>query len=231
MNKFYVYILVNSKNNIPFYVGKGSGLRILDHFVSSIKNPKKYLHYKINKFIQENKWPDIKIRFCEDEELAFLLETELISLYGRKDLGRGPLLNQTDGGEGLIGRIISEKTREKMRARRHSEETKKKISVSHIGKHLSKETLTKMSQVQKGKLLSKEHKNNISKARKGWKFSEETLQKLSLAQKGKKKYFSQEHRKNISKSNKGGKRSEETRRKMSIAQKKRFNVISIENKI
>lgn len=230
--KFYTYILIDPKNNIPFYIGKGNGLRILNHFVSSIKNPKTFLQRKINKLIQKNIWPDIKIRYCDDEELSFLLETELISLYGRKDLNLGPLLNQTDGGEGLHGRIITEETRKKLRARRHSEETKKKMSIAHKGKGFTKETLLKMSSVQIGKTLSLEHKKKISEARKNWKFSEETLRKISEAHKGKKKKpFSEQHRKNISIGNKGKKRSEAIKRKMSEAQRKRFNVSIIEHKV
>jgi hypothetical protein len=35
-------------------------------------------------------------------------EKEFIQLYGRKDLGLGELVNMTDGGDGTIGRILSE---------------------------------------------------------------------------------------------------------------------------
>ena len=38
-----------------------------------------------------------------DENEAFNEEIRLIALYGRHDLGLGPLTNLTDGGEGTIG--------------------------------------------------------------------------------------------------------------------------------
>lgn len=48
-------------------------------------------------------------------EKAVLLEKELISYYGRKNNNTGVLANLTDGGEGQVGRVVSEKTRTKIR--------------------------------------------------------------------------------------------------------------------
>jgi hypothetical protein len=45
------------------------------------------------------------------KEDACELESFLIEIYGRKDLGLGPLVNLTNGGEGGNGCIASEKTR------------------------------------------------------------------------------------------------------------------------
>lgn len=36
---------------------------------------------------------------------AKVKEIELISLYGRRDLGKGTLVNFTDGGEGTQGKV------------------------------------------------------------------------------------------------------------------------------
>jgi len=41
--------------------------------------------------------------FCDDEAEAHELERALISSIGRHDLKKGPLTNQTDGGEGATG--------------------------------------------------------------------------------------------------------------------------------
>lgn len=49
-----------------------------------------------------------------DEELAFLVEEEAINLYGRKDLGKGTLLNLTDGGGGVFA--LSKNARAKIGA-------------------------------------------------------------------------------------------------------------------
>lgn len=48
-------------------------------------------------------------------EKAILLEKDLISYYGRKNNNTGVLANLTDGGEGQYGRIVSEKTKQKIK--------------------------------------------------------------------------------------------------------------------
>lgn len=130
------------------------------------------------------------------------LEKHLISLFGRKDLETGNLINLTDGGEGSLGTIISEKTRQK-------------LSEARKGKNPSEETRQKLSKVNKGKTLSEETKQKISEATKGQKnhmfgkpgnnlgktASEETRQKISAANKG--RIFSEEHREKLSKARKG----------------------------
>lgn len=85
---------------------------------------------------------------------------------------------------------ISEETREKLRNRVVSEETKRKISESNIGNcnHLNKphseETKIKMSTAHKGKIFSEETKLKMSKATKNRPpISEESRQKMSIAAK------------------------------------------------
>jgi len=48
-----------------------------------------------------------------------------------------------------------------------SEETKRKMSISHIGMHFTEEHRKNMSEAQKGKNLSKEHRKKISKSMSG----------------------------------------------------------------
>lgn len=45
--------------------------------------------------------------FCRDDKEAQRKEREFIALYGRADLGRGTLVNFTDGGDGHSGIITS----------------------------------------------------------------------------------------------------------------------------
>jgi hypothetical protein len=114
------------------------------------------------------------------------------------------------------GRKHSEETRAKVSAasanRIHSAETKEKISIANKGKKKSPQHIEKM------KLLrhTDEAKARMSLAQKGKKMSIETKAKMSLASKGKKK--SKEHASNISAGLKGklkGPMSEEQKLKRS----------------
>ncbi len=93
---------------------------------------------------------------------------------------------------------------------RHSEEAKKKMSLSRIGKHHTVETKEKMSLAHKGKHHSEEAKRKIGEFNKGKVISEEHKRKMSLANKGHKAW------------NKGIPHSEEARRKMSLAHKVKY---------
>jgi len=97
----------------------------------------------------------------------------------------------------FYGRKHTKETKERisnaLKNRVLSEETLKRMSESHIGekhnfygKRHSKETIRKMSLVKKGKKLSKETKEKISKAHKGKKVSEETKKKIAQKLKGNK---------------------------------------------
>ena len=126
MEDFYTYIYYDpSRGNEPFYVGKGHGDRAWKHF------SRKEMHPMTQRmqFLKKNKVKPI-VGFYSDlnEEFALLLEMELISKFGRKDLGEGPLLNLTDGGEGVSG---SKKV--------FSDEHKRKLSQSSKGKPKSEE--------------------------------------------------------------------------------------------
>lgn len=99
------------------------------------------------------------------KEDACLIEKYLIDFYGRKDLGRGSLVNKTDGGEINLNRVVSEEARKKFalinKGRKHdasrieaqrlrltgrklSEETKKQIGLSQKGKIIKNESVVKM---------------------------------------------------------------------------------------
>jgi hypothetical protein len=139
-----------------------------------------------------------------------------ISIYGRRDLGTGVLVNLTDGGEGVAN--PSEETRQKI------SEANKGEKNPQYGKTHTKEHCKKISEANKGKPKSDEHRQKISQANKGKPKSDETKQKLSLANKG--KIPSDKHREKLSQArkgrpgpNKGKPHSEETRLKMSQANK------------
>jgi len=135
-----------------------------------------------------------------DYKEAKNIEILLIEKYGRNNLGLGNLVNMTDGGEGCLGVIVSEDTRQKM-------------SKARKGKPLSEETRVKMSEANKGKTLSEDTRKKISEAGKGRIVSEETRHKIGKKHKG--KILTEEIREKISKKHIGKTHSEETRVKMS----------------
>src|SRR3990167_5955989 len=111
---------------------------------------------------------------------------------------------------------------------KHTEKTKKKISLAHNGKINSEETRGKISLANKGEnhpLFGKHHteetRKRMSLIHIGKHLSKENKEKISLALKG--KPLSEETKKKMSLSGKGKPKSEETKIKMRIAAKKRAN--------
>ena len=212
---YYVYMYLK-ENGTPFYVGKGKGNRHLAHLQeakkSSTKDTNRLKINTIKKMLNEGKEP--KIVFIDkniNEDSAFELEEFLISEIGRIDLKTGTLTNLTNGGDGAAGQsrdMTGEnnpnfgKTGELCYwwGRKHTEETKLKMSEVQTGRVMTEEHKTNMR-----KPKSEKGRANIAKARKEslYRPSEETKLKLSLAGKGKPSPL------------KGRKASEETKRKIS----------------
>lgn len=129
MNKYFVYVFLDpNKNGVfkyenyefeyePFYVGKGCGKRVEKHFNCYIKNMNDttYKYRKIRHLLLNGQKPIIK-KVIENvsEKEAFSIELKLIEIIGRHDLGKGPLSNHTNGGEGNSGRFTSEETKKKI---------------------------------------------------------------------------------------------------------------------
>jgi hypothetical protein len=101
---YFVYLHIKASNNQPFYIGKGKGNRYKDSYKRS-----KYWFNVVNKhgFI-----PLILHDNLSDEK-AIELEKYYISKFGRKDLGLGPLVNMTDGGDGSSNKVITDEFRKK----------------------------------------------------------------------------------------------------------------------
>jgi hypothetical protein len=102
--RFYVYVLLRPDGQ-PFYVGKGLGRRVFQHEMEA-RNTTLRTH-KLN-VIREILRAGGSIayavpHFCDDETQAHAFEVALIAKLGRHDHRRGPLTNQTDGGEGVTG--------------------------------------------------------------------------------------------------------------------------------
>lgn len=113
--KYYVYVLLDTRCRSrryryvgyePFYVGYGKLGRVLEHF-KEYTAKKSLKNNIIRKIITETgNWPKFKI-LQSDLTLrqAKRREVEIIRMYGRRDVGNGPLANHTDGGDGFTGRV------------------------------------------------------------------------------------------------------------------------------
>lgn len=170
-NNCYLYLHRRLDTNEVFYIGIGS---------------KKYFGRAYTKRNRNKFWRNIvkKAGYVVDiiyknisKEQAIAYEINLIAMYGRRDLGKGNLVNMTDGGEGITGfrwteemkvlasitrkgRVVSEETREKMRNRIWSQESRDKLSNSQKGKKRSLEHIEKMringrNQIQSSKAIYK----------------------------------------------------------------------------
>lgn len=212
MNIYYVYQYLRSKDSeiapsgTPYYVGKGKNKRAWKKGLHEVHPPTDSSNIVL---IAENL----------SESQAFELEKQLIAEFGRVDLGTGILRNKTAGGLGGAGTVKSDETKNKIRnsltnsevPRKHSKETRAKMSASRTKANRSPETLAKMAASLTGRTLSEEHKAKISAATKGKPkknpVSEETRNKFRRPQ-------SVETRNKISAALKGRKLSEEHKAKI-----------------
>ncbi len=159
---YYVYILTNPINNLPFYIGvgkegrKSNCAREIQHIYDAIRlregkklyRANKHKLYTILKILDQNLEVKIdRVAIFDNEVDAFNEEIRLIKLYGRADLKLGLLTNLTDGGEGTVN--VSEESRiRRSNARKgipgpnkgrsdlgpRTVETKKKISDANKGR-------------------------------------------------------------------------------------------------
>ena len=188
-NIFYVYAYLdprkpgpykygdNEFSHEPFYIGKGHGSRCTRTTKRSV-----WVGNKLGKF-KRNGLKVIIIKIAENlcEEDAYKLEIKTIKHLGRCNLETGPLVNLTDGGDGL--RNPSQECRQKMSeirslifrgkgnpfyGKKHTKETRKKISESLMGN----------VPYNKGQPMSESQKKKLSKANTGKHLSEEGKQKL-----------------------------------------------------
>jgi len=108
-HKHYVYGILR-KDGRPFYIGKGSGLRINCHEQEALNTSTKNLKLSIIRgFLKKNMELSYKIfGLYSCEKTSFKVESFLIRYYGRIDFRTGILTNLTDGGD---PRNISEKSR------------------------------------------------------------------------------------------------------------------------
>jgi len=182
-NKYYVYLHIKETTGEPFYVGKGINKRYkYGH------NRSKHWHNIVNKH-------GFDIIFLEtnlSNEQSLEREIYWIKRIGRNDLGLGPLVNFTNGGEGNSGRKHTDESKQKMSkiATGRVMSDKAKLNMSKAKLNMTQETKDKLSLLNKGKTLSQETKDKIALSNKGKKRSQESKDRMSKAQLGNTNGFS-----------------------------------------
>lgn len=114
---YYVYALLKENGVTPFYVGKGTRGRINQHVSEARSGATGRKADEVRRVMSQiGRLPTIKLAVDLTESEAFDLEAMFILHFGRVDLGDGPLLNYSDGGEGCSGHVIPAVVRAKMSA-------------------------------------------------------------------------------------------------------------------
>lgn len=189
-----IYVAVN-KINGKEYVGKttrGLLIKRVNEHINAALNGRAfcYFHKAIKKYGVSNfKWLIVYTAFSEKE----LNDAEKRIIKERNTYNNG--YNLTLGGDGVGGRHPSEDTKKKIRAsllgKKFSLNRKNKISCAlkginnpNYGKHRSNETKNKISIANKGKTFSSEHRQKLSESRIGKCLTDETKKKIGLTSKG-----------------------------------------------
>jgi hypothetical protein len=177
--QYHVYIYFRLDGS-PCYVGKGTGNRWLHH-----DGRKGSSNRHLARIIAKagGTLPKVKVRDGLTNEQATQIEIAFIKAIGREVNG-GPLVNMSDGGEGMAGVAMAA-------------DVKLKIALAHKGKPKSAEHRANLSASRRRMFaeakaagipitLSPEHRAAIGAGNKGKKLPPHRLVLLSLTHKGKK---------------------------------------------
>lgn len=175
MKIYCVYFHINPVKQEIFYVGIGKEERAY-----KTQGRSEWWHKVVKKY----DYNIILIHCNLPWSKAQKLERKYIKQIGRRNLGKGPLVNLTDGGEGVAGLVrkpLSDEVKKKMSLaqklanktlnRKHTEETKKKIGLANKGK------VHKPRTPEEREKLSIFHKARVRKP-----YSEEAKLKMSQSQ-------------------------------------------------
>lgn len=164
----YIYKITNLVNG-KIYIGKHSTDKLGDSYMGSGR-----LLGKAKSKYGKDAFKKEIIAFTNNEDSLNFLERFYIKKYKSRDLTVG--YNLTDGGDGTCGLPLTEEQKEHL----HLFWTGKHIGDNNpfYGKKHTAESKLKMSKCHKGKPLSEQRRKAISDALKGLIFTEEHKQKL-----------------------------------------------------
>jgi hypothetical protein len=150
---YYVYLHLRASTGEPFYVGKGVGLRAW-----SPSHRNKYWKNIVKKH-------GLKIQIVIDglqEWAAIEKEKELIALYGRLDFKCGPLINLTDGGEGITA--MSPETKQRHKDSYLQPAVKQKMRNAALRSHSKIEVQEKHKRTRATQTYKQNHKDGVIRA-------------------------------------------------------------------
>jgi group I intron endonuclease len=173
MEKIFIYGIYDSEEpQLIRYVGKTKKKiqeRLNQHIYLSKRKVKRPLYLWIKKLLDDGKKPEVVLIEETDDKEWVEKEIFWIRFYRKNE----KLLNLSDGGESNLNYVPSLETRKKIsesnlgkhnfwKGKKLSDEHKKKIGISGLGKKRSENTKKNISESLKGKKLSDEHKMKIS---------------------------------------------------------------------
>lgn len=216
------YILTHVDTGI-FYVGSTGDFvsRKGDHY--HLLRHDKHHSRILQQVYNDNQNISFQFFPTETREDAYDLEQKLLDDNSRNNRMSNIAINSRLATKGLY---MSPEQKAKISTaglgRKHTEETKQKISEAHIGicTDANREHLRQLAESQSGVPLSAEHRANISAGGLGRKFSPEHKDNIALALKGKKK--SPTAIANNAKARLGFKQSPEAIEKIKLASTGRF---------
>lgn len=148
MNIYYVYVYLNPNKPgkftygkyefefEPFYIGKGKNNRLKNHLLPKYLKNNSEKSKIINEILNNNKIPLI-IKYVENvsSNEAYIIEKDMIENIGMINKNSGPLTNIMAKSHGRNCHSVEtiEKIRKTSLGRKHSEETKKRLSLAKMG--------------------------------------------------------------------------------------------------
>lgn len=157
---YFNYVLFREDGVTPFYAGLSKHASRIDQHVRISAKRRNYKERIITKVVAALGYvPYVITANGLSKEDAVRCEKGIIAFYGRHP--NGPLVNATDGGDGVVGQTFSEEMLAKMSAsaklRAFSEEHKANISKGKMGHVQSAETRAKISATKQERGPSAKH--------------------------------------------------------------------------
>lgn len=185
ISELYAINFQNGKKYIG--ISKNAGKRFSRHLALAKRGSKLPVHCALRKYSDKAK---LSVLAIGSREYILEMEVKAISVYATCDRTKG--YNVTVGGDnGILGHKMSEETKKIWRESRvpHnkgiplSEEQKQKLSLANLGRKHSPETREKMSRAHSGRVISEDHRRKLSIAQTGMKYSDEARAKMSASAK------------------------------------------------